>query len=114
LITAVEAANVNHDPKKCVGYIITLDGVKIYASGDTSMTEQMKTFADMKLDYAILCGDGIYNMNPEEAAQCARLINAKHNIIVHLVPGKLFSKEIAEKWDAPNKLIIEPRQEISL
>jgi L-ascorbate metabolism protein UlaG (beta-lactamase superfamily) len=114
LIASVEAANINHDPKKCVGYIITLDGVKIYASGDTSMTEQMKTFADMKLDYAILCGDGIYNMGLDEAAQCAELIQAKHNIIIHLEPGKLFNLEKAERWNASNKLIIEPGQEIDL
>ena len=113
-VQSVDAYNKNHDPAQCVGYIITLDGVRIYASGDTSQTVQMKTFASMGLDYAILCGDGIYNMNPEEAAECARLIGAKHNIIIHLKPGALFDREMAEKWDAPNKLIVEPGEEISL
>jgi L-ascorbate metabolism protein UlaG (beta-lactamase superfamily) len=113
-IEAVEAYNKNHDPKQCVGFIITLDGVKIYASGDTSKTEQMKTFAAMNIDYAILCGDGVYNMNPAEAAECARLIGAKHNILIHVKPQALFDREIAEAWDAPNKLIIEPGEEISL
>ena len=37
-ILAVEAGNKKHNPKECVGYIITLDGIKIYASGDTSKT----------------------------------------------------------------------------
>ena len=114
LIQAVEAYNKNHDPKQCVGFIINIDGVKIYACGDTSTTEQMKTFADMNLDYAILCGDGFYNMNPEEAADCARLIGAKRNIIVHVKPKALFDRDIAEAWNAPNKLIVEPNEEISL
>ena len=114
VIEAVEAMNVNHDPEKCVGFIITLDGVKIYASCDTSKTEQMATFAERGLDYAIFCGDGFYNMGIEEAADCARLIGAKHNIIIHLKPGELFSRRKADIWDAPNKLIIEPGQEISL
>lgn len=48
LIQAVEAKSIFHSPKKCVGYIITLDGVKIYASGDTSRTKQMDTFAELK------------------------------------------------------------------
>jgi L-ascorbate metabolism protein UlaG (beta-lactamase superfamily) len=114
IIQAVEAQNKNHNPAECVGFIITVDGVKIYASGDTSKTEQMETFAEMELDYAILCGDGVYNMNPEEAAECARLIGAKHNILIHVKPKALFDRDIAEKWDAPNKIIVEPGQTINL
>ena len=113
-IQAVEAKNLMHSPKTCVGYIITLDGLKIYASGDTSTTEQMKTFTDMSFDYAILCGDGFFNMGLKEAAECARLAGAKHNIIIHLRPGALFDRKKAERWDAPNKLIVEPGQEIVL
>jgi len=113
-IEAVEAKNLMHNPKKCVGYLIVLDGVSVYASGDTSKTKQMETFANLNLDYAILPGDGKFNMGLKEAAECARIIGAKHNIIVHLKPGKLFDLEKAEKWDAPNKLIIEPGHEISL
>ena len=113
LIQAVEAANKNHDPKQCVGYIITLDGVKIYASGDTSKTKQMESFAAMNFDYALFPGDGLFNMGLAETAECARIIGAKHNIIIHLKPGESVRKK-AVKWDAPNKLIIEPGQEIEL
>jgi len=113
LIEAVEAANKNHDPKKCVGYIITLDGLKIYASGDTSRTVQMESFASRGLDYAIFPGDGLFNMGPDEAAECAELIGARHNILVHLKPGESYRKN-AEKWKAQNKLILEPGQEIEL
>jgi L-ascorbate metabolism protein UlaG (beta-lactamase superfamily) len=113
IIQAVTAENRNHDPKKCVGYIITLDGVKIYASGDTSKTKQMETFAALELDYALFPCDGFFNMGPEEAAECARLISAKHNILIHPKPGMSIRKK-AEKWDAPNKLIVEPGEEIAL
>jgi len=113
-IQAVEASNINHNPKHCVGYIVMLDGVKIYASGDTSKTKQMETFAELELDYAILPGDGIFNMDLKQAAECARLIGAKHNIIIHLKPGALFDRKKADKWDAPNKVIIEPGEEIEL
>jgi len=113
-IQAVEASNKNHDPKECVGFIITIDGIKVYACGDTSKTKQMEKFANMNLDYAILCGDGFYNMSPQEATECADIIKAKHNILIHVAPGELFNREIAEKWEAPNKVIIEPGQEIEL
>jgi len=105
--------NKNHDPKECVGYIITLDGVKIYASGDTSTTKQMESFSTLGIDYAFFPGDGIFNMGLDEAADCARLIGAKHNILIHLKPGESIRKK-AEKWGAPNKLIVEPGQEINL
>ena len=114
LIQAVKAKSMLHSPKKCVGYLITIDGVKIYASGDTSKTAQMDTFADMNLDYAIFPGAGLLSMGPKEAAECARLIGAKHNIIIHLKPGALFDRKKADMWEAPNKLIIEPGQEINL
>lgn|GEM_PF-2417621 len=91
-----------------------MDGVKIYASGDTSKTKQMKSFAKMNLDYAILCGDGAYNMNPEEAAECTEIIGAKKNIIIHLTPGQLFDYTKAEAWQAPNKLVISDGNEIFL
>ena len=112
-IQAVEAMNKKHDPKECVGYIITIDGVKIYASGDTSKTNQMESFALLKLDYALFPGDGIYNMGLAEAAECARIVGAKHNSIIHVVPGALIRK-FARKWNAPNKLILEPMEEIEL
>jgi len=112
-IQAVEAKNNKHDPKECVGYMITVDGVKIYAAGDTSKTEQMESFNMMELDYALLCGDGLFNMGLDEAAECARLIGAKHNILIHLKPGESIRRK-AKKWGAPNKLILEPGQEITL
>jgi len=114
LIQAVEAKSFLHSPKKCVGYLISFDGVKLYASGDTSRTKQMDSFARMNLDYAIFPGTGILSMGPKEAAECARIIGAKHNIIIHLKPGALFDRKKAEQWQAPNKLVIEPGQEIDL
>jgi L-ascorbate metabolism protein UlaG (beta-lactamase superfamily) len=113
-VQAVEAKNLMHSPKHCVGYILAFDGVKVYCSGDTSKTAQMGEFAALNLDYAIFCGDGKFNMGLKEAAECARLVGAKHNIIVHLKPGALFDRAKAENWDAPNKLIIEPGEEIEL
>lgn len=114
-IEAVEAGyNKGHSPDECVGFIITIDGLKLYFSGDTSTTPQMSTFAARGLDYAFLCGDGFYNMNLEEAAKCAEVIGAKHNVPVHLKPGELFDREMAEQFAGPNRLIIEAGIETEL
>ena len=115
IIEAVEAGyNQGHSTDNSVGFIITVDGIKLYFSCDTSTTPQMKEFAARKLDYAFLCGDGFYNMNLEEAAECAKLIGAKHNVPVHLKPGELFDRSMAEQFNAPNRLIIEAGEEIEL
>ncbi|MCL2808284.1 MAG: MBL fold metallo-hydrolase [Coriobacteriia bacterium] len=113
LVQAVEAANTRHDPKECVGYIVALDGIKLYFCGDTSMTTQMETLAALELNYAFFPGDGLFNMSPEEAAECARLIGAKHNVLTHLKPGFSY-RRAAEAWTAPQKLILEPGDEIEL
>ena len=113
LIQAVEASNKRHDPKLCVGYIVTIDGVKLYASGDTSKTRQMESFAEMELDYALFPGDGLFNMGLEEAAECARIVGAKHNILIHLKPGESYRKK-GKKWNALSKLILERGEEIEL
>ncbi|MFP3154415.1 MBL fold metallo-hydrolase [Lachnospiraceae bacterium ZAX-1] len=120
LVESVTAKNLLHNPKKCVGYLLTVDkpnragSIKIYCSGDTSKTKQMDTFAARKFDYALFPCDGRANMGLKEAADCARVVGAKHNIPIHLKPGSLFDRERAGKWNAPNKLVVEPGQEIIL
>ena len=113
-VEAVEAQNKNHPPDQCVGYILTVDGLKLYFSADTSKTEQMASFASKKIDYAFLCCDGIYNMGLAEAAECAALIGAKHNVPVHMKPGALFDRALAEQFTGPNRLIIESGEEVEL
>ncbi|MCL2042752.1 MAG: MBL fold metallo-hydrolase [Treponema sp.] len=114
VIEAVEACNTNHDPKQCVGFIITIDGIKIYIASDTSKTKSMESFASRKLDYALLPLDGYYNMDLTEAAECSRLIGARVTIPVHMKPGELFDRERAEAFNAPGKLIVAAGEEITL
>jgi L-ascorbate metabolism protein UlaG (beta-lactamase superfamily) len=113
-IEAVLAENKNHSPDQCVGFILIIDGIKLYFSCDTGKTAQMAGFAAKKLDYAFLCCDGYYNMGLAEAAECAKLIGAKHNTPVHMKPGELFDITIAKRFDAPNRLIIDAGEEIEL
>lgn len=114
-IRAVQAYNKNHDRDCCVGYVLELDGVKFYASGDTSETEDMHTLLpSMRLDYALLPGDGIYNMDVEEASRCAALIRAKHSIPIHLKPDHLYDEEKAARFMAEGKLTVRPGEELVL
>lgn len=114
-VQAVPAYNRNHDRNKCVGYVLSLDGIKLYAAGDTSTTEAMGgELKEMALDYALLPIDGVYNMNAREASKCAELIGARHVIPIHMKPGALFDRRMAEKLRSPARLIVEPGEEIAL
>ena len=116
IIEAVQAGNnPNHDIKECVGWIITLsDGVSVYATGDTSMTDQMAELATRDIHYAFFVCDGRYNMDMEEAIACAKLVQARNSIPYHMAPGALFDRDRAELFDAPNQLIIPAGEEIIL
>jgi L-ascorbate metabolism protein UlaG (beta-lactamase superfamily) len=115
-IEAVQAGNNrNHNIRECVGWVITLSGdISIYATGDTSTTEQMAELAERHIDYAFFVCDGRYNMDMEEAIACAKLVNAKHSIPYHMAPGKLFDQQRAKMFDVPNRLIIPAGEEIEL
>ena len=118
-VEAVEAGyNRWHDVRDCVGYVLTFsNGVKLYVTGDTSTTKQMAEMADMSIDYAFYCCDGVYNMGLEEAARCAELVGARHNIPYHNSisnHGEMFDRYLAEQFAAPNRLIVYPGDELEL
>jgi len=113
-VEAVQAGNnKNHNIRECVGWLITLsDGVTVYATGDTSTTDQMAELAGRHIDYAFFVCDGVYNMDVEEAAACAKLVGARLSIPYHMAPVKLFDQGRAELFDVPNRLIVPACEEI--
>ena len=115
-VEAVQAGNNrNHDIRVCVGWLITLSGgVSVYATGDTSTTDQMAELADRYIHYAFFVCDGRYNMDVDEAAACAKLVNARHSIPYHMAPGALFDQKRAEAFEAPNRMIVPAGEEIVL
>lgn len=117
-VEAVQAGNnPNHDISVCVGYVIALsDGITVYVSGDTSATDQMASLKERNIDYAFFCCDGIYNMSPEEASQCASLVQAKHSIPYHTMDASkgLFDASNAEAFTADSRLIVQPGEIIEL
>ena len=111
-VTGTPAENRNHPRERCVGFIMTIDGKRLYGGGDTSYFPEMEAFKD--LDYALLPSDGIYNMDIREAARCADLIDTKVAIPIHMAPGKLFDRRIAKKFKTRKALIVEPDETITL
>lgn len=107
-IEAVKSGgNGNHKMEECVGYVVTIDGVKVYHAGDTSKNDWMSEFAAMEIDYAMFPIDGIYNMGPSEATKAAALVGAKNNIPIHEYDDVMSGKKKSDKFNPEGKLVIE-------
>jgi L-ascorbate metabolism protein UlaG (beta-lactamase superfamily) len=66
-----------------VGYILYVNGLKIYHAGDTDFIDEMKSLNSKNLDIAMLPIGGTYTMDAEEAAGAANAIAAKITIPIH-------------------------------
>ena len=107
-VRGVAAYNSNHDRDACVGFLLCLDGKKVYFAADTSHTTTMKDLAQEQLDWAFLPTDGVYNMSVQEASACAQEIHAIHSVPMHTKPGVLFDETIADQFQAPGRIILRP------
>jgi len=93
-VEAVRAYNVNKfrsagvpfHPREAehVGYIVTVDGVRVYFAGDTDHIPEM---ADIACDVAFLPVSGTYVMTAEEAAEAARTLKPQIVVPMHYGSG---------------------------
>jgi L-ascorbate metabolism protein UlaG (beta-lactamase superfamily) len=83
-VEAVASYNVDKDfhPQKkgWLGFIVEVDGVRVYHAGDTDFIPEMKGF---KVDIALLPVSGTYVMTADQAAQAALAIRPKLAIPMH-------------------------------
>ena len=79
--TAVPAYNTTkgrekfHPKGRDNGYVLTIDGLRIYIAGDTEPIPEMKDIKN--IDVAFLPCNQPYTMTPEQAAKAAKTINPK-------------------------------------
>jgi L-ascorbate metabolism protein UlaG (beta-lactamase superfamily) len=117
-IRAVPAYNVNKfrgpgvafHPREAghVGFVITVEGQRIYHAGDTDLIPEME---GLDVDIALLPVSGTYVMTAEEAAEAAAVIRPKVAIPMHigenigtLQDGERFAQQ------APVPVIVLPRE----
>ena len=83
-IEAVPSYNTNksfHPKEKgWLGFIVTVEGVRIYHAGDTDRIPEMASF---QVDIALLPVSGTYVMTAEEAVEAARLMKPRVAIPMH-------------------------------
>jgi L-ascorbate metabolism protein UlaG (beta-lactamase superfamily) len=91
-VEAVPAYNVNkfrspgepYHPREArhVGFVVTLEGTRIYHAGDTDNVPEMAELEN--IDIALLPVSGIYVMTAEEAVEAARTIDPEVAIPMHV------------------------------
>jgi L-ascorbate metabolism protein UlaG (beta-lactamase superfamily) len=80
-----------------LGFIITVEGVRIYHAGDTDFIPEMKS---IRADIALLPVSGTYVMTADEAVEAALAINPQLAIPMHygsIVGTESDAKRFAEK-----------------
>lgn len=105
VIEAVAAYNtnkINPDTRKPfhpkednkVGFVVTINNVRIYHAGDTDAIQEMK---NIRTDVALLPVSGTYVMTAEEAAEAVKMIKPKIAIPMHYA-AIVGSEKDAEKF----------------
>jgi L-ascorbate metabolism protein UlaG (beta-lactamase superfamily) len=89
-VTAVPAYNLNkfrgpgepYHPREAgyLGFVIEMDGLRVYHAGDTDATPEMK---DVRCDVALLPVGGTYTMTAEEAAVACGALDAAAAVPMH-------------------------------
>jgi L-ascorbate metabolism protein UlaG (beta-lactamase superfamily) len=83
-IEAIPAYNTNKNfhprEKGWLGFVIEIDGVRVYHAGDTDMIPEMKS---LKTDIALLPVSGTYVMTADEAIEAALAIQPALAIPMH-------------------------------
>ncbi len=84
-----------------VGYILRLDGKRIYVAGDTSLTKEAQ---GVKCDIALVPIGGTYTMDAKKAAELINIIRPEYAIPTHY--GSIVGKK--EDADTFKKFVKSP------
>lgn len=85
-VEAVPAYNLdkNYHPKEAgnLGFILTIDGVRLYFAGDTDAIPEM---ADFHPDVALIPIGGTYTMNPQQAVEAVAMLQPLVVVPMHIL-----------------------------
>ncbi len=109
-VEAIWAYNIGKDfhlkENNWLGYVVSIDGVKLYHAGDTDHIPEMK---DVKTDIALLPVGGIYTMNVEEAVAAIKDIDFRLAIPMHygyIVGSQKDGREFADALGKKAEVLI--------
>lgn len=99
------------------GFLIEIDGKKIYHSGDTGLTLDMKLLEDEKIDLAFLPIGGNFTMDIKDAVKACEFIKADKVVPMHYNTFdviKADAKEFKNMAKSSEVVILNPNDRIDL
>jgi len=112
-VKAVPAYNIGKTfhtkDKGWLGFVVEVEGVKIYHAGDTDFIPEMK---DIKTDIALLPVSGTYVMTADEAVSAALTINPQIAIPMHygsIVGSEKDAEKFAKALEGKIEVIVLPK-----
>ncbi len=97
-----------------LGFVIAIDGRRIYYAGDTDATKEMKALTN--IDLALLPVGGTYTMNASEAAEAVNTFKPARSVPYHwgdIVGDKADAERFAQVSHGPTT-ILTPGQSLTL
>lgn len=114
-ISAIPSYNIGKafHPKEnnWLGFVVELDGVKIYHTGDADLIPEMKQLGD--IDIALIPVSGTYVMDAEEGIEAARAISPKIAVPMHygkIVGSEDDAKKFAEALKGEMTVVIKEKE----
>jgi L-ascorbate metabolism protein UlaG (beta-lactamase superfamily) len=112
-VKAVPAYNIGKTfhtkDKGWLGFVVEIEGVKIYHAGDTDFIPEMK---DIKADIALLPVSGTYVMTADEAVSAALTIKPQIAIPMHygsIVGSEKDAEKFAKALEGKIEVIVLPK-----
>ena len=110
------SGNDRNPPSDPCGYVIEVDGFRIYHAGDTAVFSDMALIAELlRPDVALLPIGDFYTMGPASAAKACALLDVATAIPMHFgtfpaLPGtaEAFRSEVARRGLATKVAVLEP------
>lgn len=93
--------------KGFVGYVITVDGYRIYHAGDTDLIPEM---SDIECDTALLPVSGTYVMTAREAATAASRIKTKIAVPMHYGSGVVGTEDDASAFERLAEVTVKVKE----
>ena len=117
----IEGAETGCRASGAAGFVIELDGVRVYHAGDTGLFSDMKLIGELyRPDVALLPIGGRYTMGPAEAMMAANFVGAKTVIPIHyntwdiIAADPLSFKKAIELTTDINVEVLSPNQSITI
>jgi L-ascorbate metabolism protein UlaG (beta-lactamase superfamily) len=97
LTPAIHTGSVDGDESgayttDCCGFLVELDGVRLYHSGDTALTMDMRLL-EGRVDVALLPIGDNFTMGPEDAARAVEFIRPRVVIPIHYDTWELIAQD---------------------